>query len=134
MQETVIHRWDAEDAVGTAGAYEIGGAVADDGVDEYLVVFLADDWSAEPTTGSGEVDVIGVRHGWRVRMRPDDVTAIRFELDHPPAPAADATVRCDDDEDLLLAIWGRRSWDRLRASGDPAVLADFRGRLAAVSQ
>ena len=134
MQETVIHRWDAEHAVGSADRYRFDEQVADDGVDEYLVTFLADDWSTEPTTGRGDVDVIGARHRWRVRLLPDEVSATRHDLSEIPTPPPDATVRCADDATLLLAIWGRRSWDTVETSGNPSVLRDFRERLAAVSQ
>jgi uncharacterized protein (TIGR03083 family) len=134
MQETVIHRWDAENAVRAAQNYRIDEEVADDGVDEYLLAFLADDWSSEPTTGSGDVDVIGASHRWRVRLLPDEVSATRHDLSEHATRPPDATVRCADGGGLLLAIWGRRSWNTVETSGNEAVLHDFRERLAAVSQ
>ena len=55
-QETVIHLWDALDAV--KRPEPIGEGIAADGIDELLGAFLAGDWSDEPQPGPyGTVEI-----------------------------------------------------------------------------
>jgi uncharacterized protein (TIGR03083 family) len=116
-QETVVHRWDAQDAVGATTPIPTWLAV--DGVEEYLdvmlprmlqrgkvrlpsrrgvVVFELPDGRRRSATVEGDVLVTG----------PADAAAV---------DAADATV-AGSAEDLLLVLWGRRDVEQLELHGD----------------
>ena len=135
-QETVIHRWDAQDAVGRQTP--IGRAVAVDGIDELLVAFLAGDWSDEPQPGpSGTVDVVTGGERWRVGLQPEVVAVQHYGLQNATmadsgADPADARIT-GDSEEMLLALWGRRQLPPAVA-GDQCLVDALQARLQLVSQ
>jgi len=129
-QETVIHRWDAQDAVGRQTP--IDSRMAADGIDELLVAFLAGDWSDEPQPGpSGTVDVITGTERWRVDLQPEAVAVQHFGADDAPAAQADARIEGGSAQ-MLLALWGRA--DPPVASGDQGLADALHRRLQLVSQ
>ncbi|HYN71277.1 MAG TPA: maleylpyruvate isomerase N-terminal domain-containing protein, partial [Nakamurella sp.] len=105
-QETVIHRWDAERTIGEPAP--IDARVAADGSDEFLVAFLSGDWSDDPQPAPyGSIAVFGSVDRWLVDLSADTVTVQRH--------AGTAVLEADSnaqisgtDEELLLALWGRR--------------------------
>lgn len=128
-QETVIHRWDAQDAIGRQTP--IDSVVAADGIDELLVAFLSGDWSDDPQPGPfGTVDVVADRQRWRVDLQPDVVAVQHFKSGADTGPAeARIAGGC---EETLLALWGRA--DPPAASGQQALADALFRRLQLVSQ
>ncbi len=115
-QETLVHRWDAEAAVGDPA--RLPGELAADGVDEWLRVWLADDPDA---TYAGPA---GTAHLHRTDGPGEWLVDLRA---WPPAVTdghakADAAVR-GSAEDLLLVLWGRRPLSTVEVLGDARVVA-----------
>lgn len=105
LQETAVHRWDVEAALGRDGALD--PELAADGIDEVLTVFLprqvAMGRTAPLTAGLDLVSPAGGR--WRVGPDGPAVATV-----HGPADA------------LLLLLWRRTTLDdpRLTVEGDAA--------------
>ncbi|MFF4490678.1 maleylpyruvate isomerase family mycothiol-dependent enzyme [Streptomyces sp. NPDC001544] len=138
--ETLVHRVDAERAVG--GASAVDPVLAADGVDEFLVNLPHAGLFAPAVTelrGDGESIAFrctdsagGTGEEWRVRLDPDG-----FRLLPAPAPGAapaeqpHVTVR-GPAEDVLLLLYGRRSYHEavFGVSGEPAILDSWFTRTA----
>jgi len=122
-QEALIHRWDAEHALGTAGPLD--PALADDGIAEVIDIIAprqvrlgrtaapahavglhATDTGSRRILGPG--DPVATVSGSGRTLRPDD-----------PVATASGTAT-----DLLLLLWGRLD------AGDPAITWDGDGELA----
>jgi uncharacterized protein (TIGR03083 family) len=132
-QETVVHRWDAANAVGVP--YEIPTAVAADGIDEFLTWFAARRVSegAAPVGGTvhlhctdtetdvaeGSDDRAAVTGEWLVRRL--DESGIEFTREHAKG---DTAVR-GTANDLLLWLW-RRAAGPVEILGDATVAERFR--------
>jgi len=117
-QETSVHRVDAQQAAGSAGA--IDARLAADGVDEFFEVFLPLD--AEAFTGRGEavrVRTTDEPTEWTVTAGPDGATADRRSQ---PDAAATLSGRASD---VLLALWRRVSVDDLEVEGDRDLASRF---------
>jgi len=120
-QETVIHRVDAEQALGEPLA-EIPDDLAVDGADEVLVRFLSYQsvvWpeymaGALPATALPPLLVRAGEHAWTVRVNPEEV------LVSPPSDQVGATIS-GAPAPMLLWLW-RRVDDGVERSGDPAVI------------
>ncbi len=124
--ETVIHRWDAEEAHGIS--HPINEALARDGVDEMLMMFRED--PAYDTNRDR-------RHGQKVLLREepgpgrwlvsfDDGGVTTSSAEGPAAMTVTGTA-----SDLLLFIMGRRSPAEMRIEGDKDLAtswADLAGR------
>ncbi|NHC46909.1 maleylpyruvate isomerase family mycothiol-dependent enzyme [Motilibacter aurantiacus] len=135
-QETLVHRVDVEQALGTASS--IPADLALDGVDEVLAVFLP---AFLPEAG----DVPGLLPGSRARLdvRPANDTGLawRVELEGsrvvvnrvaPDAPA-DAAVTGSPGA-VLLWLWGRLGSRAVSVSGDKAQVEAVRAALVAATQ
>jgi uncharacterized protein (TIGR03083 family) len=117
-QETAVHRWDAEDAIG--GQYVIPADLAADGIDEFLQFHTM--WKAEgaaPLGGTVHLHTTDVDGEWLVGdPLPDtDGDSLSFSYEHAKG---DAALR-GTAETLLLALWRRRTIDDLEVFGDRAV-------------
>lgn len=127
-QETAVHRVDVE--LAHDSVTDVDPELALDGIDEILMIILAGDWSDEPVDEAA---------GRRVRVRSADrswllgLDRTSVACDPQGEASADATVS-GEPSDVLLWLWGRGSLDRLVASGDEAVVAAFRRRLARATQ
>ena len=113
--ETVLHRWDAEHAVGDVTP--IDAALASDGVDEYFELGLSRLVAREGITlpaGSLHVHCTDVDGEWLVRAAG---SAVELERRHAKG---DAALR-GPAETLLLAMWDRAPADALEIVGDDAV-------------
>ncbi|MBA2529981.1 MAG: maleylpyruvate isomerase family mycothiol-dependent enzyme [Euzebyales bacterium] len=121
-QETLVHRWDAEAAVGEPAPLD--PALAGDGVDEYLHVMLASQARrGQPYGGPAGTVHLHRSDGpgeWLVDLSVDPPAVHRA---HAKAGAA-ARGRA---EDLLLALWRRRGLDTLEVFGERVLLDAFVG-------
>jgi uncharacterized protein (TIGR03083 family) len=127
MQETVIHRADVESASGPMSP--VADAVAVDGIDELLVCFLGfDTWHYAQAPGSGErIAVRAGDAGWTVELGPQGATVTTGV-----AGDVDASVE-GAPGDVLLALWNRKPYDAVKASGEAGALAALRAALAATT-
>jgi uncharacterized protein (TIGR03083 family) len=100
VQETAVHRWDAESVGGTPRPLD--AAVADDGVAEFLEVMLDPDVSGL----SGAVAFIATDTGGTWQVGRDE-----------PAAVVRATA-----SDLVLLLYGRRPISAVAVDGDVAAL------------
>ncbi|MER6307294.1 maleylpyruvate isomerase family mycothiol-dependent enzyme [Streptomyces sp. NPDC001657] len=120
--ETLVHRVDAERAVGHEP--DLDPALAADGVDEFLVNLpYAGLFAPEVTKLRGDGEVIAFRcadradaggEEWRVRLDPDGFRLLPragadAEPDDTASSAPQATVR-GPAADLLLLLYGRRTY------------------------
>lgn len=136
--ETLVHRVDAERAVGHEP--DIDPALAADGVDEFLVNLpYAGLFAPEVAKLRGDGEVIGFRcadpadatgEEWRMRLDPDGFRLLpRTGADAEPGDATSsapqATVR-GRAADLLLLLYGRRPYQ------DPAF--DVSGEITALDR
>jgi uncharacterized protein (TIGR03083 family) len=155
-QETVIHRIDAELALGDAIA-PIPADLAVDGIDEVLHLFLdygsrtwredfegsLDDWGGRSVLISTD----GAR--WRVTVRPDGVAVSSddgaggepgvqgiepgVQGIEPGVQGTDASVR-GRPVPLLLWLWNRGGEDAVVSGGDPALVDHLRRLLVIATQ
>lgn len=120
--ETTVHRFDAEAAAGTPTG--IDTAMAVDGTDEFLTVFLprlADNFGpvGDATVHLHCTDADGE---WLVARRDGDLTVTREHA------KGDVAVR-GAAADLYLFVWGRVPTDRLEVFGDTELLGRFRAAI-----
>lgn len=125
--ESVIHRVDVE--ISLDRTTPVDPALAIDGVDEVLAIFLAGDWSEDPDDRcQGQRIVISTgERGWEVELLKDAITV------SPPSGSEDAVVQ-GDPETVLLWLWGRGSDSGLSRQGDPSVPGLLRDRLKLATQ
>lgn len=117
VQEAAVHAYDAQEAIGAPES--IPGGVAVDGITEFLVVSLgtAGAWPHRPARLA-----LAATEGptWTVDLTPSGA-------DPDPAAAGDPVVTLHGPaSDLLLALFGRISTDRLRIDGDAKVIDELR--------
>jgi uncharacterized protein (TIGR03083 family) len=102
-QETMIHRWDAENAVGGAGALD--PAMAADGILEYFEIIVprvvARDGRMAPT---GVLRIECPEEGFVCTVSA--ATTVDVELGDGVTATPDATIR-GTSPDVLLALWRR---------------------------
>jgi uncharacterized protein (TIGR03083 family) len=136
-QETVIHRIDAELALGSP-VQAVPADLAVDGVDEVLVVFLeyatrqwCDDFGEDLAGADGRPVLVSAGgSGWLVRAGADGVS-VEPGVGSGPVPAA-ATVRAEP-ETMLRWLWGRGG-DGVVVEGDPEPVARLRRLLVTATQ
>jgi uncharacterized protein (TIGR03083 family) len=127
--ETAVHRSDGQGALG-AGAGAGGGAgagavspvdaaLAVDGVDEFLDVFLGTRPPAGSSGGSLHLHATDVPGEWLVSFEGGVVDVQRGHA------KGDAALR-GTASDLFLFLWGRAGPDALEVFGDPAVVEAWR--------
>jgi len=120
-QETLIHRVDAEQAVGRPVG-PIDAELAVDGVDEVFAVFVPA-FAAGASPGDGRtvhLHATDAEGEWLIRFDPAGLTV---ETGHA---TGDTAVRAPAAQ-LLLWLWGRRPLDGLEVFGDPAAAGALRG-------
>lgn len=118
-QESAVHRFDAETAAGTPTP--IDAALAVDGIDEFLTVFLprlADNFG-EVGDATVHLHCTDVEGEWLVARRDGELTVTAEHAKGDVAARGSAS-------DLLLFLWGRVPADRLEVFGDADLLARFR--------
>lgn len=130
LHETVVHRADAEIALGIVP--EVDEDVAADGVAEFLDVLPYARWRPLLAELKGDGQTLAWRAetgpAWLVRLTPEG-----FAYERSDAPGgvaadvtADVTVRAETTGDLMLALWGRR--EPAAVEGDAALLDWWRER------
>lgn len=117
-QETAVHRWDAENAVGEAGP--IDAELASDGIDEMLGAFIpGEDLPYHGREGSIGLRCRDVDGEWVVELRSE-----RAPTYEPGSKETDALLEGPAD-DLLLLLWRRIEPIRVQVSGDEMLVADL---------
>ena len=122
LHETVVHRWDAEDAAGISS--HIDAEVATDGINEIFDVgmrFRGDGAAVEYPDGDVLLERTDGTDRWRVRA-VDGTLLVAHNGD--AGTGANATVH-GHAEDLLLWIWGRGG--HVTISGDTDVAEAWAG-------
>ncbi len=116
--ETAIHRGDVADALGTA--VDLPTAVAVDGLDELLTVFLPILAGENPGDGATvHVHATDADGEWLVTFTPDGPTVERRHARGDTALRGPAAA-------MLLALWGRRGLDGVEVFGDEALVERLR--------
>jgi uncharacterized protein (TIGR03083 family) len=134
-QETVIHRVDAELGAGAEVA-PIPSDLAHDGIDEFLVAFVAYGATAYPEEYG---TVLAEAAGRAVRLSTPDTSwlvrpgAAGIEVTNGGSDEAAATV-AGDPADLLLWVWGRVGDGRVTIAGDSDALTCLRQIFATSAQ
>jgi uncharacterized protein (TIGR03083 family) len=121
--ETTIHRVDAEQGAGRVET-PIDAAVAVDGIDEILTVFVAA-FGAGRSPGDGRtvhLHTTDAEGEWLIRFAEGNLAV---DIGHAKG---DAAVRAPA-ADLLLWLWGRRPIDGLEVFGDEAAADALRAAL-----
>ncbi|MEU7936797.1 maleylpyruvate isomerase family mycothiol-dependent enzyme [Microbispora bryophytorum] len=125
LHETVVHRADAEIALGIAP--QVAEDVAADGVAEFFDLLPHTRWRPQIAELRGGGETISWRTetggAWLVRLTPEGFT---YERSDVPAVTADVTVRAETTGELMLTLWGRR--EPGAAEGDAALLDWWRER------
>ena len=118
-EETAVHRWDAELALGAPRAIDTELAVT--GIDELLDVFFASRPAAD-LGGAIQFDATDSRHGqWLVTADADGGLLVGHGMEQ-----GDVTLRATA-SDLLLWLWGRPVPEAgLAVVGDEALLDQWR--------
>ena len=117
-QETAVHRWDAENAVGDAAP--IDADVASDGIDEFLAEFIPGDkipWAG--SRGTIHLHCTDVDGEWTIGLRPGEVPI--YETGHSKG---DAAVRGGANE-LLLFVWRRAEPSAVEVLGNTELVTEF---------
>lgn len=118
MHETTVHRWDVERALGVTTP--VGRAVAADGIDEYLDVFVR---TRGKQTLTGSLALITDRPVRAWTLTPADQPG---RLDVAEGSSAEAEAQLTGPpQAVLLTVWGRLSIAEadLAIGGNPAVAA-----------
>lgn len=123
--ETLIHRWDAQCAIGLPEPLD--PEVAADGIHEVLETWVQTRLRLQPGEAEGVVRLVATdrERTWLVRIRPVGLTILDGETLLDPGPAARTTVN-GHASDLDLALWGRIPFTTLDTSGNTALLALLR--------
>ena len=127
-QETVIHRVDAEQAMGEPAA-PIPDDLAVDGIDEILVCFLSfattsyNTYFEDLKAADGRaVRVSANGAGWNARIATDGV--------HISRDGDAAATVSGAPADVLLWLWGRAGDDAVAWDGDSALIKQIRALIA----
>jgi len=116
-QETAVHRWDAQNAVGDPS--EIDADLAADGIDELMYVWLpAQNPLEEPPKTSVHVHTTDADGEWLAVLDKEPVVT----REHAKG---DVALR-GPASDVLLFLWDRIDASSLEIHGHPAVLDQFR--------
>jgi uncharacterized protein (TIGR03083 family) len=116
-QEVSIHRWDAQDATGVATP--IDGALAADGIDEWLDLLAVRGAATERAEHTVHLHCTDVDGEWLVRRSADGLDIERAHAKGDVAARGTAS-------DLDLYVWGRVGPEHLELFGDADLLEVLR--------
>jgi uncharacterized protein (TIGR03083 family) len=124
--ETTIHRMDVTEAYGLR--YPVEDAVAVDGIEEVLTLFLGTRLGADVRGGDQVVAIEAGTRVWRITLQQSAVDV-----------AAEIPWECDaamsgSPEDVYRWLWGRGALDALRVTGEDAAVAALRETMARATQ
>ena len=112
--ETLVHRWDVENAV--ADGTEFDPELAADGVAEIFQVMVeAGDKNTAPKKGRALIQIPKRSDAWLVDLSGDTVPAPKLVS---AGSEADVVLSAPA-SDMLLYLWGRKGSDVLEFEGDP---------------
>ena len=121
-QETLVHRVDAELAVGEQARTPMDPALSVDGIDEFVDVFIpAAEMEGQKIGGTGQtlhLHATDAEGEWLLTMHE---TRVEVQRGHAKG---DAAVRGPAGE-LLLFAWGRDPSPSLEVFGDPSVVEAY---------
>jgi len=111
--EAAVHRWDAENACGAAGGFDLPVAV--DGIDEVLTVFRPARPRYRAGSASGVVRIVltDSEASWTLELTPTDLT--------PTQQTPDA-VLTGSSAQVLLALWCRVPLRTLSLAGEQSLV------------
>jgi uncharacterized protein (TIGR03083 family) len=115
--ETAMHRWDAQNAAGTADP--VNGELAVDGIDEYLELLPVFPGRTFPDAGSLHLHSTDAPGEWLVRFDPEGMHVSREHA------KGDVAVR-GPASDLLLVVYGRKAASEVDVFGEAALFDRFR--------
>lgn len=124
--ESVVHRVDAEMATGSPTP--VDAALALDGIDEVLTVFLGVHDAGAAGGPTGAVSVVSGGRTWIANLDDDHIRVDKH---------GDATTNAEisgEPAEVFLHLWGRRPLDHIHADGDEALVHELRRRLAVATQ
>ena len=111
--ETLVHRWDVQNAVGVPA--ELDPELAADGVDEIFQVMVSPgDKNTGTKRGRALFEIPGRADGWLVDLSGDTVPAPELVSARSDA---DVVLRAPAPE-MLLYLWGRKGSEVLEYEGD----------------
>jgi uncharacterized protein (TIGR03083 family) len=117
-QETLVHRWDAEAAIGEPGA--IDAVLAVDGIDEYLTVmlprFLQRGRVLLPS-GALHLECVDTGDAWTASSSVEGELFVTGGVGEPHGTAEHGIARGSAPQ-LLLTVWGRADTAGLELDGD----------------
>lgn len=120
--ETLVHRWDAENATGERSPLD--PSLASDGVDEMLLVHVPRASSVyKGKSGRVQLLTADVPGDWVVDLKDGTET----KASHSPGAGdldSDVAVKAQA-SDLLLFMWGRLGSEVLQADGDTELFESF---------
>ncbi len=118
-QETAVHAWDAQLALGAATPIE--PALAVDGIDEMFDVFFVHRFKPEAFDSTGQtmhLHATDIDGEWLVRFDPDGPVVTREHAKGDVAARGEAS-------NLLLFLWSRVGPEQLDTFGDVALLERY---------
>ncbi|WP_433800728.1 maleylpyruvate isomerase family mycothiol-dependent enzyme [Actinomycetospora sp. CA-084318] len=121
LHETLVHRLDAELAVGFEPLADVSPELAVDGIAEWYDLLTAYRSTSRRVRGDASIHLHATDTPdgeWLIRRSADGVTITREHV------KADVAVR-GRAVDLLAAVTGRRTLEGLEVFGDPAVAEDW---------
>jgi uncharacterized protein (TIGR03083 family) len=125
--EAAVHRWDAQNALGSTHAIDAG--LAADGIDEWLQAFaIGRSRAISARLGAGEsfhFHCTDEEGEWVVRF---DGAGVDVRREHAKA---DIAIRGTASQ-LVLFVWGRQSPEELEVLGDASLLARWDELLPAI--
>jgi uncharacterized protein (TIGR03083 family) len=119
--ETAVHRFDAENAVGTASGFD--PVFASDGIDEMLAGFAPRKGDFPVTSPQAMVvHATDTDERWHVTLAPDGITTVRSDGPSDVILAGDAS-------DLYLTVWNRGDDLNVSVTGDRELLETWHSSL-----
>ncbi|MCA1702239.1 MAG: maleylpyruvate isomerase family mycothiol-dependent enzyme [Actinobacteria bacterium] len=120
--ETLVHRWDAENATGTGSPLD--PEIAGDGVDEVFFVMLGDDAPYHGSNGALEAKTNDVPGAWILALEDGKTPKASRSNGSGSSQPASCTITAPA-SDLLLFVWGRLGPEVLTVEGDRSLFHDF---------
>lgn len=124
--ESVVHRIDVEQAADDATP--VDAALALDGIDEVLTVFLGVRDAGSDGGPTGTVSVVSGGRTWIAHLEDEHIRVEKH---------GDATTDAEisgEPAAVFLHLWGRAQLDDVHADGDEALVRELRRRLALATQ
>lgn len=124
--ETAVHRWDAQMAVGLPEP--IDAALAVDGVAEVLDTWLPAGVRLGPRDRGGiaHLRATDAAAEWFVRLRPEGFALLDTGTVLDTSAPHERVIAAGNASDLMLALWGRIGFDVLEVAGDITLLESLR--------